>query len=87
MLAGRAGEITEPPGELVPGLELAQPELAGQLTHGQQRGDGRVPVRDHLAGELAQLLLLNLPVLELAQAVLQALQVLDRALVRLRLEQ
>ena len=34
-----------------------------------------------------QFLLLNLPILELAEAVLQALQVLDRALVRLRLEQ
>src|ERR1700722_9015446 len=90
--AGRAGELPEPAGELVAGPLLGVAEPAGQLAHGEEgggghRGRGQSPVGDHLVGELPYLLLLHLAILELTEAVLQALQVFQRTLVGLRVEE
>ena len=69
-------------------------QLGGQLAHRQQRdgqlrgrrrhggpppGSRRAAPREHLRREPADRLSLHLTILELAEAVLQALEVLDRA--------
>src|SRR5215510_6494417 len=69
MLAGGAGEVREPAGE------LAARDLAGELAHGEQGGGGDVLFGHHLRGEHPYLMLLYLAVLVFTETVLQALEI------------
>src|SRR5215469_10356861 len=75
MLAGGAGEVGEPAGELAAGPALAARDLARELAHGEQGGGGNVPLRHHLCGEHPYLMLLYLAVLVFTETVLQALEI------------
>src|ERR1022692_4064054 len=85
--AGWPGEVREPPGELPAGLPLADGEPGRDLAHRQQRGGRRGPLVHHLGGERPDLAVLHLGVLELAEAVLQRLQLPDRLPVLARVVQ
>ena len=75
--AGRPDVGREGGGELGPGTLLLGREVTHELPHGEQ-SVGRGAVGDHLLREPAQRGPLHLRVLEPAEHVLQALEVLDR---------
>jgi len=62
-------------------LRLADREVGGEFAHGQQRRGGRRMLGQHRVGQGTDLLALDLAVLELAEAVLQLLEVADNLLV------
>ena len=62
-------------------------EVGGDFAHGQQRSGGGGALGQHRVGQRPDLLALDLAVLELAQAVLQLLEVADDLPVRGRVVQ
>ncbi len=70
-----ARELSEPVRELGPGGALAGPELSRQLPHREQGGRGRGLPGQHRRCQGLNLRALDLTVLELAEAILQALQI------------
>ena len=87
LLAGGAGEPGEPLGEVRAGFGLAYREACHDFTHGQQRSDGGRVFGQHGVGELVDFPALDLAVLELAEAVLELLEVADDLPVRDRVVQ
>jgi hypothetical protein len=63
-------------------LGLADREVCGDFTHGQQRSGGGGASGQHRVGQRLNLPALDLAVLELAEAILELLEVADDVLVR-----
>ena len=87
LLARGAGEPGEPLGELRAGFGLAACEVCGDFTHGQQRSGRGGVLGEHRVGQYVNLLALDLAVLELAEAILELLEVADDLLIRDRIVQ
>jgi hypothetical protein len=75
------------PSELIAGLGLAACQLCGDFTHGQQRSGRSGPLGQHRVGQRLDLVALHLAVLEVAEAVLELLEVADDLAVRDRVVQ
>src|SRR5258708_4024696 len=78
-LAARTGEADEPFGELGARLDLPDRETGGDLAHREQRRRRRAVIGHHRRCERPELGDLDVGVLKLAKAVLQRLQLVDRA--------
>src|SRR5260370_41907645 len=87
LLAARPGEPGEPLGERGAGLGLADRERRGDFAHGQRRSRGGRALRQHRVGQHVNFLALDLAVLELAEVVLELLQVTEDLPVRDRVVQ
>src|SRR5260370_29275320 len=74
-LRGRAGEVTEPAGELDARLPLPGGQPGGDLAHREQRRGGRGALFHHLRRERPEPVLLPPRVLGPAEAVLQPLPI------------
>src|SRR2546425_268577 len=76
-----AGELGETPCEVAAGVVRGRVELCRKLAHGKQRSRGNGVFRHHSFGKGTDRLTLNVPILDVAEAVLKLFELPDGALV------
>src|SRR2546429_7911867 len=76
-----AGELGETPCEVAAGVVRGRVELCRKLAHGKQRSRGNCVFRHHSFGKGTDRLTLNVPILDVAEAVLKLFELPDGALV------